>query len=392
MFRKNSLLVLLILLGANLLTSCVSPSSTTTTQSGAETQSVLVMKPTVPAAVGTEPVSLPAGSLQITGAGATFPFPLYSKWFYDYAYVDPSVKFNYQSIGSGGGIKQITAKTVDFGASDAILTAEQFAAAPGLQMFPTVAGAEAIVVNLKGADGNPLSTPIKFPYTALADIYLGKITKWNDPVLTAANPDIPLPDIDIIVVHRSDGSGTTYIFTDYLSKISQEWKDTVGNATSVKWPVGLGGKGNEGVYGTVAQNEGAIGYVELAYAIQNKAVLNLLQNKAGEYVAPSIESTQSAMADFGIELGDKLALSIVDAPGKNSYPIGGYTYLLLYMDQQDCVKAQKLVAFMQWALGTDGDTSAKELHYVPLPDAVKQLVLAKLSQITCQGIPLGSGQ
>ncbi|MGE5248863.1 MAG: phosphate ABC transporter substrate-binding protein PstS, partial [Bacteroidota bacterium] len=252
-----------------------------------------------------------AGSIAINGAGATFPFPLYSRWFYDYAFVDPSVKFNYQSIGSGGGIKQITEKTIDFGASDAILNEEQFAGAPGIQMFPTVAGAEAIVVNLKGADGNPLTKPIKFPYTAIAEIFLGKITKWNDPVLTAANPDIQLPDQDIIVVHRSDGSGTTYIFTDYLSKVSQEWKNKVGNGTSVQWPVGLGGKGNEGVYGTVMQNEGAIGYVELAYALQNKAVINELQNKSNNYVAPSAESTQAAMTDFGNDLGDKLALSIV---------------------------------------------------------------------------------
>ena len=335
------------------------------------------------------PTPLPPGSIQITGAGATFPYPLYSQWFYDYAFVDPTVKFNYQSIGSGGGIKQITAKTVDFGASDAILNDEQFAAAPGIQMFPTVAGAEAIVVNLKDADGNPLTTPIKFPYTSIADIYLGKITKWNDPVLTAANPDIKLPNKDIIVVHRSDGSGTTFIFTDYLSKVSPEWKDKVGNATSVKWPVGLGGKGNEGVYGTVSQNEGAIGYVELAYAVQNKAVINLLQNKAGNYVAPSPETTQSAMADFGTQLGDKLALSIVDAPGANSYPIAGYTYLLLYMDQQDCVKAQKIVEFIKWAYGPDGTKDAEKLLYVPLPDAVKQQVLAKLDQITCQGKPLG---
>jgi len=335
------------------------------------------------------PTPLPAGSIQITGAGATFPYPLYSQWFYDYAFVDPTVKFNYQSIGSGGGIKQITAKTVDFGASDAILTDEQFAAAPGIQMFPTVAGAEAIVVNLKDADGNAITTPIKFPYTSIADIYLGKITKWNDPVLTAANPDIKLPNKDIIVVHRSDGSGTTFIFTDYLSKVSPEWKDKVGNATSVKWPVGLGGKGNEGVYGTVSQNEGAIGYVELAYAVQNKAVINLLQNKAGNYVAPSPETTQSAMADFGTQLGDKLALSIVDAPGANSYPIAGYTYLLLYMDQQDCVKAQKIVEFIKWAYGPDGTKDAEKLLYVPLPDAVKQQVFAKLDQITCQGKPLG---
>jgi phosphate transport system substrate-binding protein len=329
-----------------------------------------------------------AGTITITGAGATFPFPLYSKWFYDYAFVDSSVRFNYQSIGSGGGIKQITEKTVDFGASDAILNDDQYKAAPGIQMFPTVAGTEAIVVNLKGPDGNPLPA-IKFPYTAVADIYLGKITKWNDPVLADANPEVPLPDEDIIVVHRSDGSGTTYIFTDYLSKVSPEWKEKVGNGSSVQWPLGLGGKGNEGVYGTVAQNEGAIGYVELAYAIQNKAVVNQLQNKAGKYVTPSPESTQSAMADYGTELGDKLALSIVDGSGAGSYPIAGYTYLLLYMDQQDCVKAQKLVNFLTWAYGPDGSKDAQALAYIPLPESVKQQVLDKMAGITCQGRPLG---
>jgi len=330
----------------------------------------------------------PVGSIQINGAGATFPFPLYSRLFYDYAFVDTSVKFNYQSIGSGGGIKQITAKTVDFGASDAILNDDQYKAAPGIQMFPTVAGAEAIVVNLIGDDKNPITATIKFPYTAIADIYLGKITKWNDPVLTDANPDLKLPAKDILVVHRSDGSGTTFIFSDYLSSVSSDWKTKVGKGTSVKWPVGLGGKGNEGVYGTVIQNDGAIGYVELAYAIQNKATLNQLQNKAQAYVAPSPDSTQSAINDFGTALGDKLAISIVDGPGQGSYPIAGYTYLLLYMDQTDCVKAQKLVTFIQWALGPDGDKSAKELQYVPLPDAIKTQVKAKLGTITCNGKPL----
>ncbi|MBI1854958.1 MAG: phosphate ABC transporter substrate-binding protein PstS [Chloroflexi bacterium] len=257
-------------------------------------------------------------------------------------------------------------------------------------MFPTVAGAEAIVVNLTGDDGKAITAAIKFPYTAVADIYLGKIKQWNDPVLTAANPDIKLPAKDIIVVHRSDGSGTTYIFTDYLSKVSADWKSQVGNSTSVKWPVGLGGKGNEGVYGTVSQNDGAIGYVELAYAVQNKTTLNLLQNKAGEYVTPSAESTQSAINDFGANLGDKLALSIVDGPSKSSYPIAGYTYLLLYMDQQDCIKARKLIEFINWAYGPNGTKDATDLLYVPLPDAVKQQVFAKLAQVTCQGKPLGN--
>lgn len=365
-----------------LLTACGTPATATESSmpAGTQSSSAVVAAPTQPAA---------PGSIAITGAGATFPFPLYSKWFYDYAFVDPSVKFNYQSIGSGGGIKQITAKTVDFGASDAILNADQYTAAPGIQMFPTVAGAEALVVSLKGPDGKALTTPIKFPYTAVADIYLGKIKKWNDPVLTAANPDVKLPDQDIIVVHRSDGSGTTFIFTDYLSKVSPEWKTKVGNASSVQWPVGLGGKGNEGVYGTVAQNDGAIGYVELAYALQNNAVINLVQNKSQQYVAPSPETTGSAMNDFGTDLGEKLALSIVDGPGAQSYPIAGYTYLLLYLDQQDCDKAQKLVSFVNWAYGPDGTKDATALSYVPLPDAVKQQVQTKLGQITCQGKPLG---
>ncbi len=322
-------------------------------------------------------------AIQMTGAGATFPYPLYSRWFYDYAFVDPSVKFNYQSIGSGGGIQQITAKTVDFGASDAILSDQQLGAAPGLQMFPTVAGAEALVVNLKG-----VTQKIKFPYTSIADIFLGKITKWNDPVLTAANPGLNLPDEDIIVVHRSDGSGTTYIFTDYLSSVSNDWKTTVGKGTSVQWPVGLGGKGNEGVYGTVSQNEGAIGYVELAYAVQNKAIINSIQNSSGAYVDPSPETTQSAMNDFGTEMGDKLALSIVNAPSATSYPIAGYTYILMYMDQQDCAKATKAVQFFNWAYSAAGDKDATDLQYVPLPSAIKDQVTAKLAQITCQGAPL----
>jgi len=328
-------------------------------------------------------------AVAINGAGATFPFPLYSRWFYDYAFVDPAVRFNYQAIGSGGGIKQVTAKTVDFGASDAIMTDEQLQAAPGVQMFPSVAGAEVLAYNLTGADGKPLTALIKFPYTAVADIYLGKIKKWNDPVLVKANPDVQLPDKDILVVHRSDGSGTTFIFTDYLSKVSPDWKSTVGNAASVQWPVGLGGKGNDGVAGTVSQNDGALGYVELAYALTNKLSYGVPQNKAGQYLDPKDPKVvQSAMADFGTDLGDKLAISIVDAPGQQSYPLAGYTYLLFYMDMQDCAKAEKLVAFYKWAQ-SDGIKDATDLNYIPLPDQVKQQALAKLSKMTCQGKPLG---
>lgn len=343
-----------------------------------------------PVAIPTAGSGAPSGSgsvVTINGAGATFPYPLYSRWFYDYAFVDPTAKFNYQSIGSGGGISQITAKTVDFGASDAILNEDQYKAAPNIQMFPTVAGAVVPTYNLKGADGQVITATIKFPYTAMADIFLGKITKWNDPVLAKANPDLKLPDKDIIVVHRSDGSGTSFIFTDYLSKVSAEWKDKVGAGSSVKWPAGLGGKGNEGVSGTVSQNDGAIGYVEQAYAVQNKLPYGAVQNKAGEYIQASTPATQAAMADFGTNMGDKLALSIVDAPGKTSYAISGYTYLLLYMEQTDCAKAQKLVSFVKWALNNGAKTAA-ELGYVPLPDAVKASVLDKVGKITCGGKPL----
>jgi phosphate transport system substrate-binding protein len=337
-----------------------------------------------PGATAAPPTDLPAGSIQVSGAGATFPYPLYSRWFYEYAFVDPSVHFNYQSIGSGGGIKQITERTVDFGASDAILNDEQFAAAPGIQMFPTVAGAEAVVYNvaeLKDADS------IVLDGATLARIFLGEITKWNDAAIAALNAGVSLPDKDIVVVHRSDGSGTTYIFTDYLSKVSDDWKTNVGNATSVEWPVGLGGKGNEGVAGTMAQTDGSIAYVELAYAVQSKLKAALMVNGSGNTIEASIASTQAAMADFGTDLGDKLALSIVNAPGADSYPIAGYTYLLLYVDQTDCTKAQKLVEFVKWAY-EDGNDFAQELLYVPLPDEVKSQVEARIDTITCNGAPL----
>jgi phosphate transport system substrate-binding protein len=341
--------------------------------------------PAAPSGAGPTPTAPQAGSIQISGAGATFPFPLYSRWFYEYAFVDPAAKFNYQSIGSGGGIKQITERTVDFGASDAILNAEQTLAAPGLQMFPTVAGADVAAYNLSELKDKD---PLTLDGSTLADIFLGKITKWNDPAIAALNPGVQLPDRDIIVVHRSDGSGTTYIFTGYLSAVSDEWKSEVGNATSVEWPVGLGGKGNEGVAGTLLQNDGAIGYVELAYATQNKLPIARMINQAGTTVGATIDATQAAMADFGGDMPATLARSIVNAPGKDSWPIAGYTYLLLYLDQTDCAKAQKLVEFVKWAL-SDGSKFATDLQYVPLPDAVRTQVLSKLATITCNGTPLG---
>jgi phosphate transport system substrate-binding protein len=325
-----------------------------------------------------------AGSIQITGAGATFPFPLYSRWFYEYAFADPSVHFNYQSIGSGGGIKQITEKTVNFGASDAILNADQTAAAPNLQMFPTVAGAVVPVYNISElADKDPIA----LDGATLSNIYFGKITKWNDPAIAALNAGVALPDKDIVVVHRSDGSGTTFIFTDYLSSVSADWKSGVGNSSSVQWPVGLGGKGNEGVAGIVSQTDGAIGYVELAYALTNKMKTANLTNAAGQVVTASLDSTKSAMADFGGQMPDTLARSIVNAPGAGSWPIAGYTYLLLYKDQTDCTIGAKLVAFVHWALSS-GTDFATQLNYAALPDAVRTQVLAKVDQITCNGSPL----
>ncbi|MGH2406664.1 MAG: phosphate ABC transporter substrate-binding protein PstS [Candidatus Limnocylindrales bacterium] len=345
--------------------------------------------PTPSAAGGTPaaatPTPPPAGSIAISGAGATFPFPLYSRWFYEYAFIDPSVKFNYQSIGSGGGIKQITARTVDFGASDAILNADQYTAAPGIQMFPTVAGSEVIAYNVAELVGK---TALIIDGPTLASIFLGKISNWNDAALAALNPGVTLPDKPIVVVHRSDGSGTTFIFTDYLSNISPDWKNTVGNSSSVQWPVGLGGKGNEGVSGTLGQTEGSIGYVELAYAVNNKLAYAKMVNASGATVKATIAGTQSAMADFGTDLPATLSRSIVNGTGAASWPISGYTYLLLYMDQTDCTKAAKLAAFVNWALGADGSKFATDLLYAPLPDAVKTKVLARIAQITCNGQPL----
>lgn len=325
-----------------------------------------------------------AGSIQLTGAGATFPFPLYSRWFYEYAFVDPEVRFNYQSIGSGGGIRQITARTVDFGASDAILNEEQKAAAPDLEMFPTVAGAVVIAYNVNDADGNAIPGGLKLTSDIIADIFLGKITRWNDPRLTALNADVKLPDQDIVVAHRSDGSGTTFLFTSYLSQISQEWKTRVGAGTSVEWPVGLGGKGNEGVTGVVSQQSGGLGYIELAYAVQNKIPYATVQNKAGQFIEPSLDSITAASDAFGSDMPADMGQLLVNAPDDKSYPIAGYTFLLIYKDMPDCINAEKLAEFVRWAM-KDGDRYATELLYAPLGASVKQQVLERLNGLTCEG-------
>jgi phosphate transport system substrate-binding protein len=314
-----------------------------------------------------------SAQMMINGAGATFPYPIYSKWFDEYAKVDPSVRFNYQSIGSGGGQKQILAQTVDFGASDGPMSDDNLAKAPGkLLHIPTVAGADVVAYNLPG---NPA---LKLDGDAIAGIFLGQIKKWNDPKITALNPGVTLPDQEIVVVHRSDGSGTTYIWTDYLSKISPEWKTKVGTNTSVNWPTGIGGKGNEGVAGQIKQTPGALGYVELIYAVQNKMPYADVKNSAGNFVKPSLESVTAALATADIP--DDFRFSMTNAPGKDAYPIAGATWLLVYQQQKDAAKGKKLVEFLKWSL-TDGEKMAKDLQYASLPESVQQRVLKRIDEI-----------
>jgi phosphate transport system substrate-binding protein len=319
----------------------------------------------------------------INGAGATFPFPIYSKWFSEYRKVDPSVKINYQSIGSGGGIRQIIAQTVAFGASDAPLTDAELARAPGkLLHIPTAMGTVVVTYNLGGVGSGLKLTP-----AVLADIFLGKITRWDDARLTRVNPELSLPAADIIVVHRSDGSGTTSIFTDYLSSVSPEWKRKVGHGKSVRWPVGLGGKGNEGVAGQVKNTRGTIGYVELAYAKQNKLPYASLQNRAGKFVEPSLETTSAAAAGAVAQMPADFRISLVNQPGDRSYPIAGFTWILLYQEQHECERGRKVVEFLWWATH-EGQKYPPDLLYAPLPDKVVRMVEATLKKITCKGKPL----
>jgi phosphate transport system substrate-binding protein len=311
--------------------------------------------------------------LLINGAGATFPYPIYSKWFDAYTQVDPSVRFNYQSIGSGGGQKQIIARTVDFGASDGPMSDENLAKAPGkILHIPTVAGAVAITYNL------PDNPKLKLDGPTLVEIFLGNITKWNDKRIIELNPGVNLPDLPMVVVHRADGSGTSYIFTDYLSSISPVWADSVGKATAVKWPTGLGGKGSEGVAGQVRQLSGAIGYVEMIYAKQNNMPYADVKNAAGNFITPSIESVTEALATAKIP--DDFRFSMVNAPGDNAYPIAGTTWLLVYERQKNADKGKRMVDFLNWAL-TKGEALAPSLDYAPLPDTVQQRVLERIKTI-----------
>ncbi len=310
------------------------------------------------------------GTISITGAGATFPNPIYSKWFDEYGKQNPGVQINYQSLGSGAGVRQVTDGTVDFGATDGPMNAEQIAAfeeARGTKILhlPTVLGAVVPTYNIPGVDAQ-----LNFTAEALAGIYLGKITKWNDPAIAGPNPDVKLPDVEIVVVHRSDGSGTTFIWTDFLSKVSPDWAAGPGNATSISWPVGLGGKGNDGVSGLVQQTPNSIGYVEMIYAIQTGMPSGLVQNSSGNFMAPTLDAITAA-AD-GIEMPADFRVSITNPPGENAYPVASFTWLLVPEEIEDATTRETLVAFLNWML-TEGQQIAPSLDYAPLPQSVIDL-------------------
>jgi phosphate transport system substrate-binding protein len=317
------------------------------------------------------PVAQPLQSVALNGAGATFPFPLYSKWMADYNQLRPNIKINYQSIGSGGGIRQISAGTVDFGATDAPMTEDELKKAPRkILHIPTTLGSVVITYNLEG-----VASPLKLTPEAISDIYLGKIKKWNDARLAKENVGAKLPAKDIAVVYRSDGSGTTAVFTDYLAKVSAEFKEQVGQGKSVKWPVGLGAKGNEGVTGQVKTTPGTIGYVEYAYATQNRMPMAELRNSAGKFMPPSIAATTAAAA--GVELPAELYASVTNAAGEDAYPIAAYTYVLVYEDTADAVKGPALADFLWWAIH-DGQKHCEPLGYATLPVKVVAQVEARL--------------
>jgi phosphate transport system substrate-binding protein len=308
------------------------------------------------------------GQTTVNGAGATFPNPMYQKWFSEYHKAHPDIQFNYQSIGSGGGIRQVLAQTVDFGASDGPMTDEQLSQAKTkILHIPTVMGAVVPAYNVPGVSGE-----LKFTPEVLAGIFLGKITTWNDPAIAKANPGVSLPNQSIIVVHRSDGSGTTYIFTDYLSKVSSEWQNGPGKGTSVKWPVGLGGKGNEGVAGMIRQMQGGIGYIELIYAVQNKIDYGSVKNASGAFVKASLESVTAAAASVKSMPAD-FRVSITNAPGKDAYPISSFTWLLIPEKSKEAAKGKILADFLTWMVD-DGQKMTAELTYAPLPGSVAEKV------------------
>jgi phosphate transport system substrate-binding protein len=311
----------------------------------------------------------PAQQVLINATGATFPYPMYSKWFDEYHKKFPNIQINYNSLGSGAGVQQVTAGTVDFGASDGPMTDVELKAfrdknGYGILHFPTVLGANVPAYKLAG-----ITQPINFTGEALAGIFLGKITKWNDPELTKANPGVNLPNASIVVVHRSDGSGTTFVWTDYLSKISPEWKNNVGAAKSVKWPVGLGGKGNEGVAGEIENTPNSLGYIELTYAIQNKIQYGKVKNAAGDFVLADLAGVTAAAAGAAKEMPDDFRVSITNAPGKGAYPISTFTWLLIPEKIKDPAKKKAITDFLSWML-TTGQTETEKLSYAPLPKSV----------------------
>jgi phosphate transport system substrate-binding protein len=314
----------------------------------------------------------------LNGAGATFPYPMYSKWFSEYHKLHPDIQMNYQSIGSGGGIRQVIAGTVDFGASDGPMTDDQLKEAKmKILHIPTVLGAVVPAYNIPGVSGE-----VKFTPEVLAGIFLGKITKWNDKNIVGANPGVHFPDKDIVVVYRADGSGTTYIFTDYLAKISGEWKSTIGGegrGTSIKWPLGMAGKGNEGVAGLIRGLSGAIGYVELIYAVQNNIAYGSVRNSAGTFVRASLESVTAAAASAP-KMPPDFRVSITNAPGKDAYPISSFTWLLIPEQSKDAAKGKILADFLNWMV-TDGQKMTSALSYAPLPDNVDQKVKDAIKQV-----------
>jgi phosphate transport system substrate-binding protein len=323
----------------------------------------------------------PLAAQSLTGAGATFPNPIYTKWFDAYSKTT-GVKINYQSIGSGGGIRQFTEGTVDFGATDGPMNESQIQAVnANVLHIPAVLGAVVVTYNLPTLG----DTKLKFDGNLLVDIFMGRVTKWNDAKIAALNPGVKLPDIDLIVVHRSDGSGTTYVFTDYLNKFSREWKDKVGYATSVNWPVGLGGKGNEGVTQQVKQVEGALGYVELIYALSNKLPYAQVKNAAGNFSTPSLESVTAAAAGMKLPKDTDFRLSITNAPGADAYPIASFTWLLVKKDNKDATKAKLIKDFLTWMITPDAQKMAAELHYAPLPAPVVTLIEARLPTLRASG-------
>ena len=348
-----------------------SASASTATSSGTSTSGI-----SIPSNVGKD------DKAQLTGAGATFPNPLYTRWFSDYkSSIATGVEVNYQSIGSGGGVKQITEKTVDFGASDAPLSDAELTKAAGIQHIPTTLGAVVMTYNLDG-----VTAPLKLDGATIAQIYLGKIKKWNDPAIAGQNSGVTLPSADIVVVHRADGSGTSFVFTDYLSKVSGDWESGPGTSKNPQWPVGLGGQGNDGVTQQVKQTKNSIGYVELLYAVTNKLPQADIKSKTGDYVAASSAST--SLAASGVTLPADYRISIVDSATKGAYPIASFTYILLYKDQKDAAKGKALVDLLWWAIH-DGQKTTTELNYAPLPaDVVTSIEKTLTTDITSGGQPL----